>query len=320
MPKHLDPREIHCIGANQRDRHPHPNDKVPALPKHENTMLLVASPGSGKTNFICDLLLYKYKGYFHDIYIASPTVDSDDKWEIVKKEKGLISENPHKSKLIQNDAPGKMKLEAAQPLESLSANSIFPHLNQTVKQTLRGAVVMKKDKNANFTGKIPEKNFVEKLEDLLPILKVKYDKIRELKNKFGLSKALIYSDRTLIIADDQAGLFNQSNHTNPIVNFYFKHRHHNCSVWTVTQAYKAIPKKIRTATQCLVLFEIGNQKELKDVYEDWQMNLREDEWMALYKHAVDQPFSFLFIDRKKPPGERIWMRFISPMKPASRVE
>lgn len=322
MPKTCkDPREIVVIGANQRDRHPPP--KYKELPKHEHTMLIVAAPGSGKTNFICNLLLNHYKGYFHNVYVASPTVETDDKWEEVKKTKGVLSENPHKSKVVQmmegGGAPMIQKMKTAQPLEKVMPAQLFPHLNREMKCTLYGNIV-KKDKTKEFDGKIPEENFVETLEDLLPLLKKQKDKITQLKKLVGVEKAMSYSDRILVIADDQAGLFNQSNGKNPVVNFYFKHRHHNCSVWTVTQAYKAIPKKIRTATDDLVLFEIGNQKELQDVYQDWEMGLTQDEWMSLYNYAVKEPFSFLFINRKIPDkSKRIWIRFIKPLWPSTRA-
>lgn len=319
MPK--DCREIVVIGANQRDRHPPP--KYKELPKHEHTMLIVAAPGSGKTNFICNLLLNHYKGYFHNVFVASPTVETDDKWEEVKKTKGVLAENPHKSKIVQMTEGGGgaefvKKLKTAKPLEKLMPSQVFPHLNQIVQPTLYGNVV-KKDKKQEFDGKIPDKNFVETLEDLLPILEKQRQKITQLKKLVGVEKAMSFSDRILIIADDQAGLFNQSNGKNPVVNFYFKHRHHNASVWTVTQAYKAIPKKIRTATDDLVLFEIGNQKELLDIYQDWEMGLRQDEWMALYNYAVKEPFSFMFINRKIPDKhKRVWLRFIKPLWPSTR--
>jgi ABC-type multidrug transport system ATPase subunit len=50
------------------------------LPQHEFSMGLIAPKGAGKTTMICNLLRF-YKGYFHTIYVFSPTVQNDDKWD-----------------------------------------------------------------------------------------------------------------------------------------------------------------------------------------------------------------------------------------------
>lgn len=58
----------------------HPPAPHECLPDHEFTMGLIAPKGSGKTTLLCNLLRF-YKKYFHSIYIFSPTVKNDDKWE-----------------------------------------------------------------------------------------------------------------------------------------------------------------------------------------------------------------------------------------------
>ena len=51
-----------------------------------------APKGSGKTTTIINLL-EMYKGYFHQIYVFSPTVCSDEKWDYIKNQKGIIAQN-----------------------------------------------------------------------------------------------------------------------------------------------------------------------------------------------------------------------------------
>lgn len=59
-------------------KHPDPPHEV--LPRHEFTMGLIAPKGQGKTTLICNLLRF-YKQHFHAIYVFSPTVRNDDKWD-----------------------------------------------------------------------------------------------------------------------------------------------------------------------------------------------------------------------------------------------
>ncbi len=59
--------------------HPEPPNEV--LPKHEFTIGLIAPKGAGKTTLIANLLHF-YAGYFNDIFVFSPTVLSDEKWDV----------------------------------------------------------------------------------------------------------------------------------------------------------------------------------------------------------------------------------------------
>ena len=74
------------------------------------------------------------------------------------------------------------------------------------------------------------------------------------------------ANRILIIFDDLVGssLFSGSRGS------YFKgvntrHRHYSASFLMVSQGYKEIPKTIRTNWTCLIVFEIGNEREVQVV-------------------------------------------------------
>ena len=67
------------------------NSQLPDwLPKHEFLMLIVAPAGSGKTTLLLNMLLRIYKQYWHQIFLFSPTIHNDGKWEHLKKEKQLL--------------------------------------------------------------------------------------------------------------------------------------------------------------------------------------------------------------------------------------
>jgi hypothetical protein len=64
------------------------------------------------------------------------------------------------------------------------------------------------------------------------------------------------------------------------VFFYFnlgvntRHRHYSTSFIMVSQGYKEIPKTIRTNWTALIVFEIGNEKEVFVVLETANIDIR----------------------------------------------
>jgi len=39
------------------------------------------------------------------------------------------------------------------------------------------------------------------------------------------------------------------------------------------------------------------------------MGLKREAWLQLFRHAVSEPYSFLFLNGQKPKGERAFKRF-----------
>lgn len=256
----------------------HPSSYHAILPQHEFSMLIVAPKGSGKTNLLCNLILKHYKGYFHRVIVCSPTVNNDDKWDIVKKSKNVLAENTRK------DIQSKLKTKCQ-------------------KVVFHG----KDSPEKKFEGIIPEEDFISSLDDLPIKLKEQNDDIKRLSKTHEHAK--FSADRILIIMDDQSGNFKGGVNNNPMINFVARHRHYCASVIIVAQAYKTIPKTIRTNMNCLILFEIPNVKELGCIYEENPEGMRYADWQCLYTHATKEPFSFLYTNNKFPKGERVYKRF-----------
>lgn len=95
----------------------HPPVLHPWLPQHEFSMLIVAPKGSGKTNFVCNMLLKHYKGYFNKVMVCSPTVDNDEKWDVVKETKHILKENKNLDKLINGSKPQRKLPEIVTKME-----------------------------------------------------------------------------------------------------------------------------------------------------------------------------------------------------------
>lgn len=257
----------------------HPKPKYEHCPKHEFSMLLVAPKGSGKTNLICNLLLNHYKGYFHQIWVCSPTVKSDEKWDMVKNTKHVLLENRDLDRVVNNIQKRK------------NIPKIVHKGNGSPMST--------------FDGKIPEEDFFENMKDILPRVQEQKEIIESLKNR-DIKHYKQVADRILVILDDQAGAFPGGTTTNPMSNFVIKHRHTSTSIILVTQAYKMIPRSIRTNCNCMILFRIPNLIELKMIYEENPEGCHEPEWMKLYDYATSEPFSFLYINNKFPKGKTMF--------------
>jgi hypothetical protein len=272
----------------------HPQGPNDILPKHEFSMGLIAPKGSGKTTLLVNLLMY-YKNYFHTIVIFSPTVKNDDKWEYVKKQ-SLLAENKKLKKFfkdLEKQKPEFVANKPSAPIEKMEGSVVTGHTE-------------KKDK---FDPKIPESCFIEEYtEDDLKEILGEQQKMIDLLSSHGKSKHL--ANRMLLIFDDLvgSGLFNSSRQ-NPFKKLNTNHRHYSCSILEVSQAYKEIPKTVRTNFTCLILFRIFNAKEVEVIYEEYPMNLKKDEWMQVYNYCTDGQHDFLFYDITKPPKMRIMKNF-----------
>lgn len=267
----------------------HPKPEYDQLPTHEFTMGLIAPKGAGKTTVICNLLNF-YKNYFHTILVFSPTIDSDEKWDWVKEQK-LVIENKDLKKWV------KKMMEKEDEDKVVQGPKIDPILEGLVNQ------------KESFTGKIPPEHFFDRYdEDTFSAIMEEQMSLIKLLKKYKQPKYL--ANRILIIFDDLVGstLFSGSRGS------YFKgvntrHRHYSASFLMVSQGYKEIPKTIRNNWTALIVFEIGNEKEVEVIYEEYAMGLKNDDWMELYKHATDGDHSFLYINFQKPKRLRMMKNF-----------
>jgi hypothetical protein len=267
----------------------HPPPPSEQLPVHEFTLGLIAPKGAGKTTVICNLLHF-YKNYFHTILVFSPTINSDEKWDWIKNQKLLVENHPLKNWIKKmSEQRDEDKIVQAAPLG----------------HELEGLV----NQRESFTGIIPEEHFFDTYDDnkFMEIMEEQMSMIKLLK-KHGEPKYL--ANRILIIFDDLVGssLFSGTRGS------YFKgintrHRHYSSSFIMVSQGYKEIPKTIRTNWTCLIVFEIGNEREVQVIYEEYAMGLKSDDWLELYKHATEEDHSFLFINFQKPKRMRMMKNF-----------
>ena len=156
---------------------------------------------------------------------------------------------------------------------------------------------------------IPEECFFSDYDaDTLQTVMDEQMAIVKLLKKHGQSKHM--ANRLLVIFDDLVGstLFSNAR-GNPFKMLNTNHRHYSASLLMVSQAYKEIPKTVRTNFSCLVVFEIPSEKEIEVIFEENSLYMNRDEWMELYEHAVEGDHDFLFINYQKSKRLRAMKNF-----------
>lgn len=277
--------EIKAIPVSGVD-HPRPPSDV--LPRHEFSMGFIAPKGSGKTTALMNILKF-YKGYFHDIIIFSPTVKNDEKWEWIKKQK-LLAENKPLKRWIQEE---KNKQENPDGLVQR------PKKEHELDEFL-----------SDYDPYIQESHFLTDYDEgTLQAIMNEQQKLIDILHDFGKTKHL--ANRVMIVFDDLVGssLFSGKK-KNPFKTLNTNHRHYSTSIIMVSQAYKEIPKTVRTQFSCLVVFEIPNESEIKAIYEENPMNLGFDRWMELYTEATSGEHDFMYINyQQHDKHKRIMQNF-----------
>jgi len=268
----------------------HPDTPGDILPRHEFSMGIIAPKGSGKTTVIANLLKF-YKGYFHTILVFSPTVASDEKWDWVKRQQ-LLGENKPLKKWLKMQAHRKEE-----------ENAVIQHSINT------DGIETDVDLQKMTDFRIPEECFYSDYnEDTLADIMGEQMRMVKLLKKAGQSKHM--ANRLLIIFDDLVGssLFS-GRKDNPFKKLNSNHRHYSASLFMVTQAYKEIPKTVRTNFSCLIIFEIPNEKEIEAIFEENPNYMKHDEWMEAYEYATNGDHDFLFINYQKPKHLRMMRNF-----------
>lgn len=217
----------------------------------------------------------------------SPTINNDEKWEWVKKQ-NLLKENRKLKQFILD-------------LKSETIHNGVVHAPREDNEDVPELPV-------KHNPKIPEGCFVtEYSEALLESILSEQHKMVLLLKKHGKTKH--FANRLLLIFDDLVGsdLFNGSRKS-PFKKLSTNHRHYSTSVLMVSQAYKEIPKTVRTQFSCLIVFDIPNDAEVKVIYEENSMKLKFPQWLELYNYAVRGDHDFLFINYQQPDKQKRIMK------------
>lgn len=230
-----------------------------------------------------------YREYFHEIWVLSPSVDADEKWDWVKRQ-ALVAENLALKRYLQS------------------------------KQKDQDSIVGKKGIVASkrpFDPKIPEDHFVAdyNMSFIIQLMSACSSEIQQIKklagkNEIEKSMSKYIANRTLLICDDMvgSGLFTRKMQ-DPFKQLNTNRRHHSMSIWMVSQSYKEFPAPVRKNWNCVVLFDIPNMGELKQIYEEFPCGMSEEQWMKAYNYCTSEEHGFMFINLLKPKTMRVMKNF-----------
>jgi len=227
------------------------------FPRPPFSLLVIGSKGAAKSTTIINMLLNK------KIYNK---VFNDIYWI---------------SPTIFNDED-KLKILLENPM--LIQNKLL----ETILKRNKNMDPLAENNTEIFNPYIPNTNILSELtpEYLSNIIKEQNVVIK----KYGKK----YANNVLMILDDCLGndivksrIFKQLN---------VKLRHYKISIIFVSQALFEIPKTVRLNNSCIFLFETNNTKEIQNYYFENNGSLSFNDWIELYKHATEEPYSFFQIN------------------------
>lgn len=74
-------------------------------------------------------------------------------------------------------------------------------------------------------------------------------------------------------------------------------RHKNASIFYLSQSFFTVPKNIRLNCTQYIIFPLGDTNEIIMIHRRIAPDLKLEQFLEIYKNAIDEPYSFLFVDK-----------------------
>ena len=115
---------------------------------------------------------------------------------------------------------------------------------------------------------------------------------------------------TLLVLDDASSFRSIFDRSTVFSKFLYSHRKFNTSIIMVTHYSRLMPLAFRSVLNALIIFQLGNQKEIDGILEEHGLGVSRDTFRQIIERATSEPFSFLVINKNKPLKEgRFLLRF-----------
>lgn len=117
-------------------------------------------------------------------------------------------------------------------------------------------------------------------------------------NEFPTVDQLDKTKKNVIIYDD---MVLEKDPTNKIGNAFVRGRHHNASVFYLSQTFFGIPRKIRLNTNYYAIFNLPSLTEIKRIQSEIASDLDKKQFLDLIRQALSEDYNFFFVatDEKK---------------------
>ena len=133
--------------------------------------------------------------------------------------------------------------------------------------------IRKKKKNSNATFKIIE-TWTNDLNEMPSV-----DELDKTK------KNVVIFDDCLFVPD----------RTEKIPTYFVRGRHHNASVFFLSQSFFAIPRKVRLNTNYYSIFNLPSMTEVSRIQRETASDLDKKDFIQLFRTALAEPYNFFFI-------------------------
>ena len=242
--------------------------RVPhGLPGLHFLMTMVGGRGTGKTTALINIMKsYEAAKTFDKVYVFSPTLHNDPKYDLIAKGTAKLSTFTSYSDEIFRDVLDEIKDDIAEWKEYAEDAKIWRRYTRTKK--------------------------VEDLSDtdMLALYMMDFQEPVKPFAKFPCS-LLVFDDlvgNKELYRSDSKGIFN---------SFVILHRHLCCSVIFLSQIFhNAVPRQIRTNISSWLLFANRNAKLKKEVAEELCGSISPEAFLALWDEATRDEHSFFMID------------------------
>ena len=112
----------------------------------------------------------------------------------------------------------------------------------------------------------------------------------------------------LILVDDFVDDPNFTRKSQLLHQLYIRGRHYMISTITATQVYKAVSPVIRKNMTHLFIYRLRNYADLQAIVEEMSAVYDPKTLLQIYHEAIDEPYSFLYINRMEKDRKKMFMQ------------
>lgn len=260
--------QLSPMKVKEHERRPAPN----TMTKPPFMAGFFGSRGSGKTTCMLNMVrMYDRVHAFDKIVFFTPTYSKDPKFE------AFTDGQPHaKVEFYENYSDGVMNQLIVEMEKNL----------QDYEKHIKAREAFGKFKRGVNIDEMPD-------EDLLALYA--YD----FMNPDNAERFKHGRPSTLVVFDDMVGdkRVYRGDSAGVVGRFALRHRHFNCSLCFLSQAFRnGIPRQLRNNLSLAVFFANKSDRIKEEISEEMSSFISPEDFVSLWNYSCDEPHSFFMID------------------------